>query len=72
MSLRKQATTASARVASPPGPTTVRVTCQVRGRSVTYNGLTNDARAYLPDYGGYLPSLFVDVPEAWLPGVPTC
>ncbi|MFE0772781.1 N-acetylmuramoyl-L-alanine amidase [Streptomyces sp. NPDC058861] len=72
VNIRQQATTASTRVATLPGPTTVRVTCQVRGQSVTYDGRTNDAWAYLPDYGGYMSNLFVDVPEAWLPGVPTC
>ncbi|MFF8413746.1 N-acetylmuramoyl-L-alanine amidase [Streptomyces omiyaensis] len=70
--IRQQATTASTRVASLPGPTTVRVTCQVRGQSVTYDGVTNNAWSYLPDYGGYISNLFIDVAEAWLPGVPTC
>ncbi|MEU4887013.1 MULTISPECIES: N-acetylmuramoyl-L-alanine amidase [Streptomyces] len=72
VSIRQAATTNSTRVASLAGPTTVRVRCQVRGQKVTYQGYTNDAWAYLPDYGGYVSNIFIDVPESWLPGVPTC
>ncbi|MFE0413868.1 hypothetical protein [Streptomyces tendae] len=72
VSVRQQATTASTRVASLPGPTTVRVRCQVHGQLVTYDGYSNDAWSYLPDYGGYVSNVFIDVADAWLPGVPTC
>ncbi|MFJ4602634.1 hypothetical protein [Streptomyces griseoluteus] len=72
VSIRQQATTTSTRVATLPGPTTVRVRCQVHGQLVNYDGYSNDAWSYLPDYGGYISNIFIDVPDAWLPGVPTC
>ncbi|MFC9272790.1 hypothetical protein ACWGRF_36010 [Streptomyces zhihengii] len=72
VNIRKQATTASTRVAQLAGPTTVRVQCQVRGQLVQIDGYSNDAWSYLPDYGGYVSNIYIDVPEGWLPGVPTC
>ncbi|CAL9666600.1 N-acetylmuramoyl-L-alanine amidase [Streptomyces sp. enrichment culture] len=72
VSVRRQPTTDSARVASLPGPTTVRVACQVHGGLVEYDGYSNDAWSYLPDHGGYVSNIFVDVDDAWLPGVPAC
>ncbi|MBQ0987856.1 hypothetical protein KBZ10_25725 [Streptomyces sp. F63] len=72
VSIRASATTNSTRVASLPGPTTVRVRCQVHGQLVNYQGYSNDAWSYLPDYGGYVSNIFIDVADAWLPGVPNC
>ncbi len=72
VNIRAQATTASATVATLSGPTQVNVQCQVHGQTVTSDGYTNDAWSYLPDYGGYISNIFIDVPDAWLPGVPTC
>ncbi|MFH8443115.1 N-acetylmuramoyl-L-alanine amidase [Streptomyces sp. NPDC018026] len=72
VSVRQQPTTDSARVASLPGPTSVRVACQVHGGLVEYDGYSNDAWSYLPDHGGYVSNIFIDVDDAWLPGVPTC
>ncbi|MEV8127269.1 hypothetical protein AB0P07_24760 [Streptomyces sp. NPDC085944] len=72
VSIRQQPTTGSARVASLPGPTTVRVACQVHGGLVEYDGYSNDAWSYLLDRGGYVSNIFIDVDDAWLPGVPTC
>ncbi|MGW7282466.1 hypothetical protein ACWGIV_30110 [Streptomyces sp. NPDC054844] len=72
VSVRQQATTTSTRVASLAGPTTVRVRCQVHGQLVNYAGYGNDGWSYLPDYGGYVSNIFIDVAESWLPGVPTC
>ncbi|MFF8574262.1 N-acetylmuramoyl-L-alanine amidase [Streptomyces sp. NPDC015408] len=72
VSVRQQPSTDSARVASLPGPTSVRVACQVHGGLVEYDGYSNDAWSYLPDYGGYVSNIFIDVDDAWLPGVPTC
>ncbi|WP_121750872.1 hypothetical protein [Streptomyces sp. E2N166] len=72
VSVRQQATTTSTRVASLPGPTTVRVRCQVHGQLVNHAGYSNDGWSYLPDYGGYVSNIFIDVAESWLPGVPTC
>ncbi|MTE21102.1 hypothetical protein F0L17_18655 [Streptomyces sp. TRM43335] len=70
--VRQRPTTGSTVVDSLAGPTRVRVECQVHGETVTYDGHTNDAWAYLPDHGGYVSNIFIDVPEGWLPGVPTC
>ncbi|MBW1602459.1 hypothetical protein JJV70_10120 [Streptomyces sp. JJ66] len=70
--IRQQATTKSAVVATLPRPTTVRVRCQKRGELVRYREWENDAWSYLPDYGGYISNIFIDVKEAWLPGVPRC
>ncbi|MFJ7771111.1 hypothetical protein ACIQ1J_22605 [Streptomyces sp. NPDC097107] len=72
MSVRQQPSTDSARVARLPGPASVRVACQVRGGLVEYDGYSNDAWSYLPDHGGHLSNIFIDVTDAWLPGVPTC
>lgn len=72
MNIRKSASTDSAVVGTLGGPTTVRVQCQVHGQVVNYGGYSNDAWSYLPDYGGDLSTIFIDVNDAWLPGVPTC
>ncbi|MEV4995572.1 N-acetylmuramoyl-L-alanine amidase [Streptomyces niveus] len=72
VSIRKDATTTSAQVASLAGPTSVKVQCQKRGQLVNYQGYSNDAWSYLPDYGGYISNIFIDVSDAWLPGVPNC
>ncbi|WP_299539810.1 hypothetical protein [uncultured Streptomyces sp.] len=72
VNIRQQATSTSTRVAQLAGPTTVRVQCQVHGGVVQADGHSNDAWSYLPDYGGYLSNIFIDVADAWLPGVPTC
>ncbi|MFD7900001.1 hypothetical protein [Streptomyces sp. NPDC059743] len=70
--IRQQATTASPEVARLAGPTQVNVSCQVHGQRITVDGITNDAWSYLPDYGGYITNIYIDVPEQWLPGVPQC
>ncbi|MDT0377811.1 N-acetylmuramoyl-L-alanine amidase [Streptomyces sp. DSM 42041] len=72
VNIREAATTDSAVVGTLGGPTTVRVECQVRGQMVNYDGYSNDAWSYVPAYGGYLSNIFIDVSDAWLPGVPTC
>ncbi|MGG8313450.1 hypothetical protein ACN6LC_007453 [Streptomyces violaceoruber] len=72
VSVRQQPTTDSARVARPPGPTSVRVACQVHGGLVEYDGYSNDAWSHLPDHGGYVSSIFIDVDDARPPGAPTC
>lgn len=70
--IRQQATTASPEVARLAGPTTVNVKCQVHGQRITVDGITNDGWSYLPALGGYISNIFIDVAEAWLPGVPNC
>ncbi|MER5897396.1 hypothetical protein [Streptomyces sp. NPDC001876] len=72
VNIRQQPTSASTRVAQLPGPTTVRVQCQVHGQLVQADGHSNDAWSYLPDYGGYVSNIFIDVADSWLPGVPNC
>lgn len=72
VNIRQQPTSTSTRVAQLPGPTTVRVQCQVHGQLVQADGHSNDAWSYLPDYGGYVSNIFIDVADSWLPGVPTC
>ncbi|MFE3519592.1 hypothetical protein [Streptomyces sp. NPDC059166] len=72
VNIRRQPTSTSASVAQLPGPTTVRVQCQVHGQLVEADGHSNDAWSYLPDYGGYVSNIFIDVADSWLPGVPNC
>lgn len=59
------------RVYAFPGPTTVRVECQKHAETVTSDGYTNDAWAYLPDYKAWMTNIYIQGP-AWLDGVPTC
>ncbi|WP_267133928.1 MULTISPECIES: hypothetical protein [Streptomyces] len=35
-------------------------------------GCGDDAWSHLPDHGGYPSTIFGDVADAWLPGVPNC
>ncbi|KRV48172.1 hypothetical protein AQ490_26280 [Wenjunlia vitaminophila] len=70
--VRQQPTTASATLTTLPPAARVRVECQAHGERITYDGITNDAWSYLPDYGGYVSNIFIDVEDAWLPGVPEC
>jgi hypothetical protein len=72
VNIHRSASTGSAVVGTLSGPTSVRVQCQVHGELVNYDGYSNDAWSYLPDYGGYMSNIFVDVNDSWLPGVPTC
>jgi hypothetical protein len=39
---------------------------------VQTDGYSNVAWSYLPDYGGYVSNVYIDVADSWLPGVPTC
>ncbi len=55
-----------------PGPTQVFVTCQVQGDPVTAEGTTNNWWAKLRDQGGYMTNIYIDDPNAKLPGVPEC
>jgi hypothetical protein len=55
-----------------PGPTQVFVECQVQGDLVTANGYTNDWWAKLRDQNGYMTNIYIDDPNAKLPGVPDC
>ncbi|MFE2050602.1 hypothetical protein [Streptomyces sp. NPDC059459] len=72
MSVRQQSSQDSARVATPPGAASVRVACPVHGAPVEYDGYSDDAGSFPPDYGGCVSTLLIDVYDAWLPGVPAC
>ncbi|MFG2776562.1 NlpC/P60 family protein [Streptomyces prunicolor] len=61
----------AARVYAFPGPTSIRVECQKHAETVTSDGYTNDAWAYLPDYKAWMTNIYIQGP-AWLDGVPTC
>ncbi|MFJ4091282.1 NlpC/P60 family protein [Kitasatospora sp. NPDC089913] len=71
VNVRPAPSTAGTPVAVLPGPTTVRVSCQVHGQSVTAEGYTNDAWSYLPDYRGWISNIYLQGP-AWLTDVPEC
>ena len=70
--IRESATTGSAVVGALPGPRTVRVRCRVPGQVASHDGYGNDAWSSLPDHGSRIPTLFLDVDDASLPGVPPC
>ncbi|TDW83666.1 N-acetylmuramoyl-L-alanine amidase [Kribbella sp. VKM Ac-2566] len=55
-----------------PGPTRVFVECQVQGDTVTAGGYTNNWWAKLRDQKGYMTNIYIDDPNAKLPGVPDC
>lgn len=55
-----------------PGPTRVQIRCQTRGDLAHAAGLSNDAWSFVPDLGGYVSNIFIDHPDAWLPGVDEC
>jgi hypothetical protein len=59
-------------VTSLPGPTRVFVECQVKGDVVTAGGYTNDWWAKLRDQNGYMTNIYIEDPNAKLPGVPDC
>lgn len=54
------------------GPTPVEVSCQMQGELVSADGYTNDWWAKIPDLGGFVSNIYIDVPGAELPGVPNC
>ncbi|MFG2577330.1 NlpC/P60 family protein [Streptomyces sp. NPDC048481] len=54
-----------------PGPTQVKISCQIHGESITAEGITNDLWSYLPGYDAWITNIYVRGPAA-LPGVPDC
>ncbi|MFB6893558.1 cutinase family protein [Kitasatospora sp. NPDC056327] len=58
-------------VATFSAPMSVAVQCQKHAETVSAEGYTNDAWAYLPDYRGWVSNIYVQGPD-WLPGVPAC
>lgn len=59
-------------VTSLAGPTRVFVECQVQGDTVTAGGYTNSWWSKLRDQKGYVTNIYIDDPNARLPGVPDC
>ncbi|GKQ35080.1 peptidoglycan DD-metalloendopeptidase family protein [Streptomyces sp. A012304] len=54
------------------GPTRVQVACQKRGDMVHAEGYSNDAWSFIPALGGFITNIYIDHPDAWLPGVRPC
>lgn len=54
------------------GPTGVFVECQKQGDPVTAEGYTNDWWSRLRDQRGFISNIYIDHPDAKLPGVPLC
>ncbi|GGT53766.1 SH3 domain-containing protein [Streptomyces purpureus] len=71
LNVRRGPSTSGAPVTTIRGGSRVRVSCQTHGQRITADGITNDAWAYLPDYGGWITNIYLQGP-AWMPGVPTC
>ncbi|WP_328676502.1 hypothetical protein [Streptomyces sp. NBC_00343] len=59
------------RVYSFPDATSIRGECQKHAETVTADGYTNDALAYLPGYKARMNNIYIQGP-ARLDGVPTC
>ena len=55
-----------------PGPTLVRVLCQIIGDTVNAEGYSNHWWAKLESPAGYMTNIYIDDPNAKLPGVPDC
>jgi hypothetical protein len=54
------------------GPTAVRVLCQKQGDTVNAEGYTNNWWSKLRDQNGFISNIYIDHPDARLPGVPLC
>ncbi|MEU0096012.1 N-acetylmuramoyl-L-alanine amidase [Kribbella sp. NPDC006257] len=70
--VRSDAKLTASIVTTLPGPTQVFVTCQKQGDTVTAEGTTNNWWAKLRDQGGYMTNIYIQDPNAKLPGVPVC
>jgi murein DD-endopeptidase MepM/ murein hydrolase activator NlpD len=70
--VRSDAYLSSPVVATLPGPTSVRVLCQKQGDTVNAEGYTNNWWAKLASPAGFVSNIYIDDPNAVLPGVPTC
>lgn len=64
--------TAASQVGTVPTGGDVRVSCQRRGTEVVVGGVRSDWWAFLPEFGGYMTNVYVDVPENKIPGVTEC
>ncbi|MFE7900917.1 hypothetical protein ACFU3E_26110 [Streptomyces sp. NPDC057424] len=72
VSVRKGPTTDGERITRLPAGVEVLVGCQTRGQVVDVPPYTNEWRAYLPQYGGYMSNIYISSPDNRLPNVPEC
>jgi hypothetical protein len=70
--VRSDARLTASIVTTLPGPTQVFVTCQKQGDTVNAEGTSNNWWSKLRDQGGYMSNIYIDHPDAKLPGVPVC
>jgi hypothetical protein len=70
--VRSDARLSASIVTTLAGPTQVFVTCQKQGDTVTAEGTSNNWWSKLRDQGGYMTNIYIDHPDAKLPGVPVC
>ncbi|GAA0614529.1 M23 family metallopeptidase [Kribbella sandramycini] len=54
------------------GPTTVYVLCQTQGDTVTAEGYSHNWWSKLRDQNGFMTNIYIDHPDARLPGVDLC
>ncbi|GGY62402.1 hypothetical protein [Streptomyces omiyaensis] len=72
VNVRAEATTESRKLTALPAGVEVLVSCQKRGQEVSIPPYTNDWWVYLPQYGGYLTNIYLNVPENQVPGLRLC
>ncbi|MEV3967439.1 hypothetical protein AB0K68_04760 [Streptomyces sp. NPDC050698] len=72
VSVRRGPSTGDDRMTRLPAGVEVLVGCQIRGEEVSVPPYTNDWWAYLPQYGGYISSIYISSPDNRLPNVPEC
>ncbi|GAA2258197.1 hypothetical protein [Streptomyces indiaensis] len=72
VNVRKGPATRDDRITQLPAGVEVLVGCQIRGEEVSVPPYTNEWWAYLPQYGGYISSIYLSSPDNRLPNVPEC
>lgn len=70
--VRSDAYLSSPIVTTLAGPTLVYVLCQKQGDWVSAEGYTNNWWSRLRDQNGFITNIYIDHPDARLPGVPIC
>ena len=72
VNVRSDAHLSSPVVTTLAGPTSVWVLCQKQGDTVNAEGYTNNWWSKLRDQNGFISNIYIDDPNAQLPGVPIC
>lgn len=72
VNVRQDAYLSSPVVTTLPGPTQVYVECQKQGDTVNAEGYSNNWWSKLRDQGGFISNIYIDHPDAQLPGVGLC